>query len=101
MTAKTVFIADDDDSLVRALTLGCRALGLLVRTSFNGMEAVYELFTTGKDAPDLIILDVNMPMQDGLGVWEMLADDRILAPIPVIIFTGRSDAETLRRCEEL
>src|SRR5207247_2062145 len=48
-----------------------------------------------------IILDVNLPLENGLNVWELLSDDRLLAPIPVVMLTGSSDEDTISRCEEL
>ena len=96
--AKTVLIADDDYELVEVLAMRCRQLGLNVLTAYDGMSA---LAMIDEKMPDLICLDVNMPLGDGLGVCEMMAPDQLLAAIPVIVLTGRSDHETVRRCRSL
>lgn len=100
---KRVVIADDDRDLVRALARRCRQLGLVVETAADGFEAGFEIFLTWENTntPDLIILDVNMPVDDGLSICEELLREPSLALLPVIILTGRNDKATIRRCEEL
>ena len=51
--------------------------------------------------PDVIILDVDMPPGNGLCVCEMLASHLELRSTPVIVLTGSSSHETIRRCHEL
>ncbi|MBN2024124.1 MAG: response regulator [Pirellulales bacterium] len=96
-----VLIVDDDRDLVAALTLRCESLGLDARTSYDGMAAVYELTIAHENPPDLIVLDVNLPCEDGLSVCESLGDDSLLMPIPVVILTGRDDEATMRKCQAL
>ncbi len=98
MTTKTILIADDDHELVEAIALRCRQLGLNVLLAHDGLSA---LEMVDEKMPDLICLDVNMPLGDGLGVCEMMAPDKLLASIPVIVLTGRSDDETVRRCRSM
>ena len=42
--------------------------------------------------PDLVLLDIEMPVLDGLGVLAALRDDPELAGVPVIFITSRTDA---------
>jgi CheY-like chemotaxis protein len=95
---KTVLIADDDASLVEALALRCRSLGLTTRCSTDGLHAIMNVLQA---PPDLAILDVAMPATDGLSVCEKLMSNRFLEPIPVIMLTGRRDLETMLRCQRL
>jgi len=98
MSKKHVCIVDDDAGLVSALKIRCEQLGLEVSTIDNGSDAV---ITIARNPPDLVLLDINMPAGDGLSVCRVLASHANLAPIPVIILSGRSDEETIRRCEAL
>jgi DNA-binding response OmpR family regulator len=98
MSKKHVCIVDDDAGLVSALKIRCEQLGLEVTTIDNGADAVT---TIARKPPDLVLLDINMPAGDGLSVCRVLASHANLAPIPVIILSGRSDEETIRRCEAL
>ncbi len=95
---KTVLLADDDQAFLLALTLRCQELGVEVKTAADGLEA---LMLTAGDAPELLILDINMPGADGLNVCEKLGQNVPTSGIPVIILTGRSDEETLHRCKFL
>jgi DNA-binding response OmpR family regulator len=98
MATKRVLIADDDANIVTALNLRCEQLGLEVRNSADAMSTLNMIHS---DPPDLIVLDVNMPGGNGLSVCEMLASDRKLPPIPVVMLTGRSDQETIDKCKQL
>lgn len=98
MSKKRVCIVDDDAGLVSALKIRCEQLGLEVTTIDNGSDAV---ITIARNPPDLVLLDINMPAGDGLSVCRVLASHAHLAPIPVIILSGRSDEKTISRCEAL
>ena len=98
MTTKTILIADDDSDLADVLAMRCRQLGLRALVAYDGLTA---LTLVDEQSPDLVCLDVNMPLGSGLGVCEMLQPDEALASIPVVVLTGRSDEETIRRCQSM
>ena len=98
MPAKTVLIADDDQALTKILAMRCKELGLEVVTCPSGFKA-YEAIV--KQPPDLLVLDVTMPGVDGLCLYEELAKETSLAPIPAIFLTGRSDTATVEKCKAL
>jgi DNA-binding response OmpR family regulator len=98
MKNKSILIADDDADIVELLTRRCRALGLEVDSANNAMTA---LGKAEEDAPDLVILDVDMPYGNGLSVCEMMASHEELRSIPVIMLTSSSREETIRRCHQL
>jgi DNA-binding response OmpR family regulator len=97
-TGKTVLIADDDCDVAQALAIRLNQIGVKsVRTS----DALHALVGIHRNLPDLIIMDVNIPSGNGLAACEMLASDPHRAKVPVLVFTGRSDAETINRCRAL
>ncbi len=98
MAQKKVLLADDDQTLVTALSLRCKSLGLETISCSDGLEASQAI---AKFRPDLLILDMNMPGGNGLFLHEHLAKDASLEPIPAILLTGQSDEETIARCNEL
>ncbi len=98
MPAKRVLIVDDDPTLLQALTLRVASLDIEVATAGDGMAAMLEIV---RARPDLLILDVNMPTGDGLSLCASLAASNTIQPLPVIILTGRTDPETIERCEQL
>lgn len=95
---KTVVIAEDDADLLQLLTQRFTALGCSVIATNNALEAINSINTL---LPDMVCLDVNMPSGNGLSVCEMMAHDEFLKSIPVMILTGRSDEETIRRCYDM
>ena len=98
MRPKTVLIADDDADLVKAITLRCHALGVRVRSTNNALGLLNAI---NREPPDLACIDVEMPCGTGLTACELLVADPELARIPLVILTGKSDPETIRRCHSL
>lgn len=82
---RTVLIADDDPDLRELLTLNLELGGYSVEVAENGARA-------GELArallPDLIVLDVMMPVRDGLDILRDLKADRTTRDIPVVMLTA-------------
>lgn len=82
-----VLIADDDADIVRFVEVNLRLEGYDVATARDGDQALDQVLRL---APDLVLLDVMMPLMDGYQVCtKMRADDRS-AHIPVIMLTAKS-----------
>ena len=95
---KNVLIADDDFEITQMLGMRFEGLGMTVlRTS----DALQLLFGVHKVKADLIVVDVNMPTGNGLALCELLNSDKTFARLPVIIYTGSSADDTVRRCRAL
>jgi CheY-like chemotaxis protein len=76
----------DDDSLVRgSLAAVLEFEGFIVDEASNGLEAVARATA---HAPDLVLLDLNMPKMDGWTAFTKL--DRVRPLVPVIVITARS-----------
>ena len=60
-------------------------------------DAASALTVVNREHPDLILLDLGLPAGDGYLVLERLRKIEALAAIPVLIVTGRSDADTRKR----
>ncbi|MBI3469448.1 MAG: response regulator [Planctomycetes bacterium] len=95
---KRILIVDDDRDLTSILARRCAALGLVAATAHDAPEALSMIQAA---SPDLICLDVTLPSGDGICLCETLAADEKLSKTPVIILTGRSDEEVVRRCHAL
>lgn len=67
----------------------------------NGQEALDFLYKTGDfinaEKPDLILLDINMPILNGHEVLEKIKNDSHLKKIPVIILTTSSNQQDIDR----
>lgn len=95
---KTVLIADDNVDVVDILKRRCEMLGLRVVVARDAMEALSKAETCH---PAAIMLDVNMPHGNGLSVCEMLNHHEQLSTIPVIVLTGSTSTEVVKRCHQL
>ncbi len=98
MRSERILIVDDDRDLVQLLAARCREMGFTVDTACNPLTAVMNMT---HHPPDLVCLDVNMPTGNGLDLCEYLVRETGAAHVPVIILTGRSDLETIRRSMKL
>ena len=98
METKTVLLAGDDLKLLRVLSLRCRELGLEVRSTAEGLQA---LAVIRKYHPNLVIFDIKMPVATGSAVCEILASDEQLSAIPVILLVGGTDPKTVDRYKAL
>jgi CheY-like chemotaxis protein len=96
--AKTIVVADDDQDMLQLLSQRFSSLGCSVIGIDNALEAINVI---SRHKPDLVCIDVGMPSGSGLSVCEMMASDEQLRKIPIIVLTGRSDGETIRRCHDM
>ncbi|MBK8784731.1 MAG: response regulator [Anaerolineales bacterium] len=87
----SILLIDDDVNLSNLLAEYLRDQGFVVHTASDGQKGLHTFFEL---KPDLIVLDVTMPVKDG---WETLKRIREMSQTPVIMLTARSDeSEVLR-----
>ncbi|MGA0559994.1 response regulator [Larkinella sp. VNQ87] len=83
---KLIFLVDDDEDerfmLWRAFQKNHPAC--LLFTFSNGQELLDHL-TAGYDIPDLIVLDLNMPVLDGVMTWKQLKLNSRFRSIPTVV----------------
>jgi CheY-like chemotaxis protein len=94
-----ILVVDDEDDL-RAFTVSLlRAHGYGVLEAQHGEAAIESLC---KHAPDLVVLDLNMPIMDGreFCVAQQKLPDPQLAGVPVLLVTG-AEGDTSRDAEDM
>lgn len=97
---RKILVVDDNEIIVKTLSLKLRGAGYDVVTAIDGAEAVA---ATRKENPDLILLDINFPPDvssvpwDGFRLMEWFQRLDASKRIPVIIITGSDDAQTKER----
>ena len=85
-----VLVVDDDPDLVAICSLVLESEGYTVDAATNGYDAIDKMYNT--DA-DLVLLDVMMPVLDGITVCKMVKRDPQTRDVPVIIMSA---SESLR-----
>lgn len=95
--ANTDILIAEDDAVLREVYMKKFTLnGYTIRTAENGEEAVAEI---QKKQPDILVLDINMPILDGFGVLERFPKDK--RSFPVIMLTNFGDDKNKSRGMEL
>ncbi|TPW20018.1 MAG: response regulator receiver protein [Elusimicrobia bacterium] len=86
---KLVFIVDDDDAVLEVLAQTVASDGFSVSAFADGIEMMRELEDPAARLPDLILLDLMLPVQGGYEILRHLQLGRTKS-IPVIVITGRN-----------
>jgi two-component system, response regulator PdtaR len=90
-----VLIVDDQESIRELLRRQLEKIGHTVAgKASNGMQAI-EL--TGSLQPDVVLMDIEMPIMDGLEATKIILDKY---PIPVVLLTSHDDPEMVRRASQ-
>ena len=98
-TEKTaVLIIDDSEAIRMLITVYLRSGGYQVLEATNGQVG---LEIAAETRPDLIILDIAMPVMDGFSVCARLQQDEELRDIPILMLSALSDTESKMRAFEL
>lgn len=90
-----ILVVEDDMSLSDVLAFTLRRAGYEVITAFDGVAGLQQWET---EAPDLIVLDLNLPKMDGLAVCRQI---RSRGQTPIIILSVRSSDEMVVQGLEL
>jgi DNA-binding response OmpR family regulator len=92
--AKKILIADDAEDVKLVVQLFLESKGFDILTAYDGLDA---LDKARNDRPDLILLDVMMPVLDGFDVCKKLKADPKTASIPVVMLSASAQAESKQR----
>ena len=95
---KKILIVDDEPGIVRLLALRLRAENFDVICAYDG----YQCIKVARDElPDLILLDIKMPLGGGIKAFENLKGIASTQNIPVIFITGFPSTKVKRQVMEM
>jgi CheY-like chemotaxis protein len=83
---KKIFIADDDADILSILQLMLQTKGYSVYATSNAND----VFNYENDCPDLILLDIWMPIADGREICTRLKQNNLMRNIPVVFISANS-----------
>jgi diguanylate cyclase (GGDEF)-like protein len=83
-----ILVVDDEPSVREIITFGLESEGYIVFTASDGVEAIDKSLEV---QPDLIILDIMMPMLDGLQVARVIRGNFRTSYIPIIMVSAKGD----------
>lgn len=87
MPIQKILLVDDSKTELHHLSEILLKRGYAVRTAENGEEALKRL---AEDKPDLILMDVVMPGQNGFQLTRTITRDERYADVPVIMCTSKN-----------
>lgn len=97
MDIKNIYLADDDSDDVEffqeALADVCNSAAFA--TGKNGMELMKKLLYPELPVPDIIFLDINMPLMNGLECLKEIKSHLHLKDIPVVMYTTSALSGTI------
>jgi two-component system alkaline phosphatase synthesis response regulator PhoP len=88
---KKILLVDDDPDFVEAVKVIVENGGYEVRVAYDGQEG---LEAVAEEKPDLIVLDVMMPVMNGHETCARLKGNKETADIPIILLTAVADRVT-------
>jgi len=80
-----VLVVEDDNEMRELLRVELEVEGFTVLTATNGAEAVS---TARNEKPDVILMDVQLPIMNGVEATEVLKDDHDTRHIPILMVTA-------------
>jgi PleD family two-component response regulator len=83
-----ILVADDEPHIVQILKFTLEKAGYHVGTAANGQEALEQI---EEFEPNLVILDIMMPIMDGYEVCRKMREDFQMNQIPVIMLSAKGD----------
>jgi CheY-like chemotaxis protein len=93
-----VLVIDDDSAIRDTLQDALTYEGYEVAAVANGLEALGYLARQRRTPPRLILLDIMMPVMDGIEFLESYAADPLFPGVPIVVMSAHVDgAAVLRR----
>jgi len=88
MSKKRIALVEDDKHIQELIQYNLEENGYAVRIFDNGEDFLQE---SGKNPPDLILLDIMLPGLGGLEICRLVKQDATLKKIPIIMLTAKSE----------
>ena len=96
---KTILVVDDTPENIDMVTSILDCL-YKVKAAINGEKAL-KIARNPAKRPDLVLLDIMMPVMDGIETLKGLKADDETKDIPVVMLSGESDEGKVAECEQL
>ena len=101
-TSKRVLLAEDDELNTEIAKTLLEADGLIVETAADGKEALDMYLASGDGYYDVILMDIRMPVMDGLEAAKQIrrSDRKTAASVPIIAMTANAFDEDMKKSVE-
>jgi len=89
-----ILLIEDDTFLSDMYVTKFSKLGYKIETAYDGEEGIKKIKSL---SPDVILLDIRLPLKDGFEVLKEIKDDEKLKDIPVILLTNLGQKEDIEK----
>lgn len=93
--SKKILVVDDSPLVLAMASDALKEAGFEVFTATNGIEANSYIFSTS-NRPDLIILDIMMPLLDGNKKAKILKEKDFSKDIPILFISSKTEDELVK-----
>uniref|UniRef100_UPI0008466939 response regulator n=1 Tax=Sphingobium yanoikuyae TaxID=13690 RepID=UPI0008466939 len=101
LEGRRILIVEDDVRNVYSLTSVLEPRGALTQIARNGQEALDALEAVGDDPArtiDLVLMDVMMPVMDGLTATSRIRNDARWSRLPIVMLTAKAMPDDQKKC---
>lgn len=101
LEGRRILIVEDDIRNVYSLTNVLEPRGAIIQIARNGQEAIDALERASQDASaavDLVLMDVMMPVMDGLSATRQIRQDPRWRKLPILMLTAKAMPDDQERC---
>jgi CheY-like chemotaxis protein len=89
-----ILVADDEEDIKVVLRMFLEAVGYEVVTAFDGLDALEQIKST---KPDVVLMDIMMPVIDGIEVVRQMKATPGIRDIPVVMLTAAAQSDMVER----
>ena len=86
-----VLLVEDDRTLADSMAYALEHAGHEVVKAYNGAQALALLADAAQPAPEVLVLDVMMPMASGVDVCAAISKDDRVKALPVVVISGKGE----------
>ncbi len=94
---KKALVVDDNPDMLKVLEFQMEVMGFSVITANNGKEGVKKAM---EEVPNLILMDIMMPVMDGRDATRMIRSNAETQNIPMLVSTALANNSVLESCSE-
>lgn len=94
MNKKKILLADDEEDIKIVIKIYLESKGHTVVTAFDGLDAIDK---AESEKPDLILLDIMMPIMNGFEVCSRLKENKATASIPIVMLSAASQKDSVEK----
>ena len=95
---KKILVVDDETQIVRLLKMRLEANNYEIVIAFDGNQCTQ---VAKSEKPDLILLDIKMPMGGGISAFETMRNDESTKDIPIIFITAYPSEDVKKQVIEM